>query len=113
MNDLPKTLEMLADKLGVATTSLLKVYAAQAHVEGIKDAVWAALWLAIAVITLSLALSYWSRLHEREHTLGPILSFVAAFLMFLISAGCGTDSFTEFSNPQYWAIHKLVADIKR
>lgn len=111
--ELLKRLDLLAAKLNVTATALWGALIWQARVEAIQDTVWSVLLLLIVAGLVKFICWRWKcdDNHDVEGTLILAAGIVAItfFLMFLVMALYIP---TEFLNPEYFALTRLLEKLK-
>lgn len=113
-----KRLDAIGEKLGVAATHLYAVYVHQSVVEGIANMIVtgiALLVLAVAVWLfrrgMNIPKDYDNRCTDEAKTF-MILSSIGAFIALWFVCGYFVSGVQYLMNPEYWAIHRLVEDLR-
>jgi hypothetical protein len=108
-----KRIDALADKLGVAASYIFKLYVQQARVEVLHD--FAVLIVSGVITWVSIkAMQYFFADSDSDARIpfvicGFLGTIVAAIMLidFMFS-----DVWTAMMNPEFWAFHHIVRDIK-
>ena len=113
MNDQTlQLLRQLADKLGTTAEHLWAVLVKQAGIEARMDAGFAAMFLLLLVGSLVFTGYAWVKKQEEEYSdweIGLVVAAVFSFLWLICFCVFASSSFTEFYNPEYWALKQILS----
>lgn len=106
-------IDALANKLGGTAQFIFELYVRQATVSGVTCTI---LMLSFLIISIFLVKRVWilpqenvSDDHEFVLWIATVIAVAITVLMFLLATETVV---TSLVNPEYWAIHKILCDIK-
>ena len=110
--ELLKRLDLLAAKLNVTATVLWAALIRQARVEAIQDTIYSVTLL--LVVGGLIKVIHWRWKSDDSHDDGGLvlacgIAAIVLFVMFLLIASCIP---TEFLNPEYFALTRLLEKLK-
>lgn len=110
--ELLKRLDLLAAKLNVTATALWSALIRQARVEAIQDTIYSVVLLLAVGGLIKLIYWRWKSDDGRDDDGLVVTAAIAAavfFFLFLMIASCIP---TEFLNPEYFALTRLLEKLK-
>lgn len=108
-SEILKRIDVLAEKLGVASGQLWSVMIAQARIEGITMLIIAGVLALVAVGLARLVKRFWrSEDDDGVIVVGGSVGCVAASA---IAFGYAIGSLTPLLNPQYWALQEIIKQL--
>ena len=117
MKEIAPLLEKLAEKLGVTVEYLWKVLLKQAFISFVTDLIQYALLVIMSVIVWKIA----KKVHrEIENAVWDEIAYLplggvimGILILWIMVFSCIPTTITALINPEYWALDKILSQIKK
>lgn len=107
--EIMKRLDVLAEKLGVTAQYLWGVLIKQARVEAIEDTLLFVVFAVVAYIGIKFFMDGFKEKYNEDSNLGAMLAGGSiGTIAFVVSVCSFVDAITEWFNPAYFALHKVL-----